>query len=339
VVSNLIVYYQNTRGLRTKCTEFRQNLSLNYYDIVVISETWLQDSFFDGELCNGGYDVFRRDRDLDTCGKSTGGGVMILVKSSLEAWRGAAHEPRAPVEMLTVSVPARALASSADLHISAVYIPPDVARISRDIDSILNAINSAFNCKPLDNYLILGDFNLPNIHWNSSNPIFSSRGPTVIQEASLKLVYDLTLLDISQYNQLCNYAGNTLDLAFSNLPLNIEKSVPVVREDPAHPPFSVEILDLTAKPLREASNARYNYRKADYEYLNKHFANANWAELLRIGSVNELTGTFYNLVNEAIKNYVPLVRQRDPNRSYPIWFSSSLIKLIKEKSKAHSKWK
>lgn len=79
-MANLTIFYQNVRGLRTKCLQFKQNLLGNTWDVVMITESWLHDGIYDGEICSCEYDVFRNDRDLKASDKRIGGGVMILVK-------------------------------------------------------------------------------------------------------------------------------------------------------------------------------------------------------------------------------------------------------------------
>lgn len=219
-MANLTIFYQNVRGLRTKCLQFRQNLLGNACDVVMITESWLHEGIYDGELCSSEYDVFRNDRDLKSSDKHTGGGVMILVKREFCARRCDALSLRPPTEMLSVTIPARALASTADLHICVAYVPPNAQRIPFDIDSILNAFTCTFDRNPGHNYLIVGDFNLPQINWNSGGPTYLKRGTIEIQNSGIKLVNSLSLLGLTQYNTLQNYAGNTLDLAFSNLPLS-----------------------------------------------------------------------------------------------------------------------
>ena len=49
-------------------------------DIIVISETWLHDGFFDSELGLTGYNIHRQDRNSLNNPSSNGGGVMICSK-------------------------------------------------------------------------------------------------------------------------------------------------------------------------------------------------------------------------------------------------------------------
>lgn len=51
------------------------------YDLVCISETWLNESILDSEILPG-YSIYRRDR----AGK-TGGGVLTAIKSDIQASR------------------------------------------------------------------------------------------------------------------------------------------------------------------------------------------------------------------------------------------------------------
>ena len=59
---SLSIYYQNVRGLRTKCRDFYLSACACPYDIIVLTETWLNNSFFDNELFNDDFIVYRCDR-------------------------------------------------------------------------------------------------------------------------------------------------------------------------------------------------------------------------------------------------------------------------------------
>lgn len=71
--SGLNVYYQNIRGLKIKSLIFWQNLLFADLDVITLTETWLHYVIYDGELCDGLYDVFRVGRDFVLSGKKSGG--------------------------------------------------------------------------------------------------------------------------------------------------------------------------------------------------------------------------------------------------------------------------
>lgn len=336
-VKSLNVFYQNVRGLRTKTIELKNNILCSEYDIIIITETWLHEGIFDGEFCDDRYDVFRFDRDPTITGKDKGGGVFILTRRTLGATRKAFSSPAA-TELLWVTVPACACSALVNFHICAAYIPPEVHRLPSDIKIFADSVKFNMETYPNDNFFLIGDFNLPFITWNDSKPIFLRKGSIEVQDAGIELIETLQFLGLTQYNYLKNFAGNTLDLVFSNLPLIVSRSsVPLVKEDKAHPPFSIDILDLKLRPLKEASDPRRNFRKADYESINNFLVDIDWSAVLQNKSLDEAVAEFYSILNNCIDIYIPL--KKYSTRSYPVWYTSALIKIIKEKSKAHRRWK
>lgn len=84
----LNIYYQNVRGIRTKTTDIFLNILNHNYDIVILTETWLNDTIFDSELIDDRYTVFRRDRQLSAFNKKLdGGGILVAVTKELQAQR------------------------------------------------------------------------------------------------------------------------------------------------------------------------------------------------------------------------------------------------------------
>lgn len=57
------------------------------WDVVVLTETWLNDSVLNAELFPPGYQIFRRDRCELHTGLSMGGGVLIAVASHIKVTR------------------------------------------------------------------------------------------------------------------------------------------------------------------------------------------------------------------------------------------------------------
>lgn len=253
----LSIFYQNTRGLRTKCFQLKQNILCNDFDVIIITETWLHAGIYDGELCDDRYDVFRNDRNLLACGKSSGGGVMILTKKYLCATRYEV-DPGPPTEMLTIIFPSRVLSASSDLYISTVYVPPSQADTRRqpiDIELISSTLKNILAVSPDVHYMLIGDFNLPYVQWDENGPLFLKRGSIEIQNAAINLVQDLNFLGLSQFNKFKNHAGNVLDLVFCNLPvkLSLSSSPLIVKEDTAHTSLILELEDLNVIPLKNAS--------------------------------------------------------------------------------------
>ncbi|XP_050516030.1 uncharacterized protein LOC126890907 [Diabrotica virgifera virgifera] len=63
----------------------------------------------------------------------------------------------------------------------------------------------------------------------------------------------------------------------------------------------------------------------------------DWKSKFKLNDINEAVNLFYNIIDKIIDLHVPTY----PNyyKRYPLWFSTSTIKVIKEKLKFHSRWK
>lgn len=75
----LKIYYQNFRGLKTKTKDLYLATSLGDYDVIVGTETWLDDSVYDNELFCNNYHMYRRDRQSTSLAGKSGGGVLVAV--------------------------------------------------------------------------------------------------------------------------------------------------------------------------------------------------------------------------------------------------------------------
>ncbi|CAH0714195.1 unnamed protein product, partial [Brenthis ino] len=96
--------YQITRGLRTKCEEFKQNILSNDFALILVTESWFSDDFYNGEICDDRYDIFRYDRKKGTSSKNIGGGVLLCALKILQVQHRS--EWTCPtVESLWVTIP------------------------------------------------------------------------------------------------------------------------------------------------------------------------------------------------------------------------------------------
>lgn len=75
-MNKLKLYYQNTIGLRTKLAQFLLASTTNDFDIISLTETWLNEDIEDSQLFNTNYNVYRHDRNRELAGLSRGGGCL-----------------------------------------------------------------------------------------------------------------------------------------------------------------------------------------------------------------------------------------------------------------------
>lgn len=61
--NKLSIYYENASGIRTKTCRVSAVSTNAEYDVFVITETWLNENFFDEELFDINlFHIFRKDR-------------------------------------------------------------------------------------------------------------------------------------------------------------------------------------------------------------------------------------------------------------------------------------
>ncbi|XP_058827779.1 uncharacterized protein LOC131687700 [Topomyia yanbarensis] len=136
---HLSIYYQNVRGLRTKIDELFIAVSDAEYDVIVLTETWLNDQINSLQLFGSKYTAYRNDRDPDSTGKKRGGGVLIAVSNRLSSKQ---KNARTDLEQLWVDIRGR----DTNICVGVVYIPPDSAcdsdTIQKHIDSALDIATS-----------------------------------------------------------------------------------------------------------------------------------------------------------------------------------------------------
>ncbi|KAG5891276.1 hypothetical protein JTB14_019646 [Gonioctena quinquepunctata] len=70
-------------GSLSECKRSHSVLS-NNWDVVCITETWLNDSFFDNKLSDPCYLVFRNDKKYTISIVNRGGGVLCCVKAKFK---------------------------------------------------------------------------------------------------------------------------------------------------------------------------------------------------------------------------------------------------------------
>jgi len=116
----------------------------------------------DSELGLANYNIFRLDRNPSTSVHIRGGGVMIAVKNNLFCRELKTSVDCVEQTFISINI------GHKHIIVGAVYIPP-----LSDVDvytAHCNSIENILSVSPNADILIIGDYNLPNIHWfNDTN--------------------------------------------------------------------------------------------------------------------------------------------------------------------------
>ena len=169
----LKIYYQNARGIKTKLKNFYNNSHTNDYNILCITETWLNDKIDYSKILNNNHSIFRNDIT-----DKEGGG---LAKETI--------------------------------YLCNIYIPSYTK--ANDYLVILEHFESKFIGMLNKNFIILGDFNLPNINWDYPLNLLNSITHKALKE--ITFINTLFLINFEQFNNIKNHNNRILDLFLSNI--------------------------------------------------------------------------------------------------------------------------
>lgn len=251
----LSIYYQNVRGLRTKTDELLIGLHESEWDIICLTETWLNDGINTAELITNKQLAHRRDRNYERSKTTRGGGCMIIQSKQIDSFRRFDLESDIEfIEDIWIQLPT----SEASIYLCTVYITSKTDNYSIMERFHQHMIHIILNLKSEDRVIILGDFNVREVDWivNDDN---TTRAINTNNEKGTLLMNSLNLSNLSQYNSIPNKDNKMLDLILTNEnPININVSQPshsLVNEDSFHPSLVTRVKK-TINYLNESDHRR-----------------------------------------------------------------------------------
>jgi hypothetical protein len=285
----------------------------------------LHENILNTELGFFNYSIYRCDRNPFNSSKLRGGGVLIAVNNKL--FSTSINIDNNILELVLVSVKINV---NTKIIIGSVYFPPNSS--INLYSSFFDIIENIILLFPNDKLWLFGDFNLPNLStYNSCD--FSSKETMFLEK--------LSLLNLSQINPILNCNNNTLDLILSNslsslITLNPDFLVPI---DKYHPPLSVELLLNTVQSSLSFCEHSYDWKNGDYHSIIAFLGSFNWSNFFKLNSnINILVDEFYSLLFFTINLNIPK-KNRFSSHKFPIWYSSNLKNLLKQKNIAHALFK
>lgn len=329
--NSIHIYYQNTRGLRTKSSEFFRNVVCSEFSAIVICETWLCNDISSCDYFPPSYKIFRSDRER-TGPKQKGGGVLIAIDCSFQCVRRSDLESQHETVWLEVC-----LAKGEKLLIGAFYIAPDVS--PSEFNETLTSIENISNLHSKHKLIVLGDFNTPGIRWN--NLSFEHKNHYAAQKCNMLLDF-VSFTSMQQFCRIENACGNVLDVCFSNLD-NVQvcpSDIALVHPDKFHPPLLVSLsvaVQHRHGGVDDCDLPRYAFKRGDYAGLYHFYSSANWSSVFEHSDVDEQVRRFTEIVRSGMNKYIPTYK---PVQSkYPPRFSKELRSSLKLKDSAHKKAK
>ncbi|XP_062557893.1 uncharacterized protein LOC134222747 [Armigeres subalbatus] len=334
--SSLRIYYQNVRGLRTKIDDFFLSTIDSNYDAIVLTETWLDDRIYSAQLFNHQYEIFRNDRNRLNSSKLRGGGVLIAVNRRLSC----CLDP-APVNPSLGQIWVKIKTQQRSVSVGVLYLPPDRKTDLNCIENHINSIGTVLSKLSLNDFaLVFGDYNQPNLVWNSQSnkpPSFDALRSSISDSCST-LLDGFSLHGLVQVKHVLNRNSRLLDLILVNEPALSECSEavePLINIDADHPALETCINLLSPMQFETFDEVNsLDFCQANIVALKRMFDQMDWEPIRMATNVDEAVEYFTSVVNMAIVENVPL--RRPPPK--PAWANARLRKLKRFRSAALRKY-
>lgn len=337
----LFLYYHNMGGMRTALPRFRQDITSCPYDVVLISESWLQGQHLDEEVVPLTWRLFRSDRILPPgITDEVGGGVLLAIKTSLSP------------ELVEIDLP---IGRVFDIKICKIktdnfftcfcvfYIPPDPnVATNEQLTELAHAIVTAYNLLSSDDvFFAIGDSNTRGIEWDESEFHENIFDATNIPERFDSFITILASAGLFQYNNIKNVAGNVLDTVWSNMNYDIELKTANLtlteKSSPYHTPLSIVYRydsNSVNRPKALEKTISYDFNKSNYLKINEEI-NALHFDDMQL-TVDQHADLIYSVLFDIIDKYTP--KRTRIALSCPPHMDKALRILRNKRNKAWKKW-
>ena len=275
------------------------------FDVIGLTETWLSNSIFDNEILPSNYTLFRCDR------QSRGGGVLIAVNDNIPCQKLSSPENlEATCVRLNLPNP---------ITVCVIYAPPNSTSIY--YETLFTFISNL--SKTSGKLIILGDFNFPDINWDSLS------GHSPISNQFCDLVFDTGLYQL--IDTPTHSHGNILDLVLTNLDddniSNIQvHSIPLLPSDHFDITFSLSTT-VSVSSKQTTTHFTFNYPKGDYQGLTNYLCCADFTSCYLSDDVEYIWQIIECQLTTAMHQFIPVNKIHCDQ--HPIWFNSDIRHCIK----------
>lgn len=290
-------------------------------DIICGTETWLDSNFSSAELLPPylGFDVHRRDRTTDTHG-----GVLLAVKKELQLSDVTRSKD---VEMISGTIQ---ISKRKKLFLASCYRPP--RRTDEGYTREATSEIAKLKEKAKKNILIVGgDFNLPDINWNTTN-VAGRQYPERVNRAYLDTIADAGMEQLVRFP---TRKSNTLDLIITTHPGLSQRCRPL--PSIGNSDHDIVLFDCALAPFRPRPTRRKItlWKKADTEGIKQDFLDFTPEFMAAPDDVHGLWSLLKSKTHEIMENRVPS-KMSASRYSHP-WMNTDIRRAIRRKQRAHKK--
>ena len=313
-LDTLNCFFTNARGLISKIDVLREyaiNLNLA---IIGVAETFLNVDISNAEVKIDGYKMFRKDRSAVKEGKC--GGVILYVKEDIVSYEcrelNASKNESIWIKLKTDN--------TSELTIGVCYR----SQVADDLE--LKSLYENIEKASEKQVLIMGDFNFPNINWE-----------TLDSDTNSSQFRDLILDNyLHQHVKEPTRNNNILDLIITSDISLIEKIS--VMEHLGNSDHNILTWKLICRvdtgdnklPVRQ-------YNKANYDDIRDWLANIDWNVEFKRLDVDDVWNKFYTIMQTVVTKFVPLGHRK--NKKFPKWMNRVTKSARKYKSRMWDRYR
>ena len=295
-----------------------------------MTETWLNDSISNNEILPKGYHVIRKYRPAN----KRGGGVLIALRENFVFSRlsGSNNCPNWSDQLELIALQVE-LAYSKKCFVCVCYRPP-----SSNLEEWLHLFSSFLQeTSRCDKVLIAGDFNFPDLMWNSTFvPAISGKSISAGSSEFREVCFDFFLHQINMYPTRHN---NILGLVLTTVPDNILNLSCVSAETfEISSDHHLTFFDFLLFPKQKGCDKRtvFNFHLADWSGFLDALDKCNLS-LNESTDVNTDWERWRNIFLDVATEYIS--RKTFKRRNSPPWVDGEVKRLLSKKDSRKKKAK
>lgn len=322
--SHLSLLYTNADSLRNKIDDLRARITEKPPDIIAITEVYPKNVTYEvqqPELNIPGYSSFFNTID--------GRGVAIYTAEWLSATITDFGIPFSDSIWVKVKLKGNDM-----LLLGCIYRSPNSIRDNTEKLNIL--LKRAITTK-CSHFIVLGDFNYPEINWDTftcnkdlSHPV--SQFLETLRECDLK----------QQVNEPTHYRPETSPNILDLILTNEEDMVSSIRYLPPLGKSHHLVLSFQANlyTVQNGTTKKFPlYNKANYPAMRDELNRMDWENELKNKNAQEMWDTIYSKLSEVMTHHIPIRSNRSQkNRKLP-WFTEHVQTKLKAKKAAFQNYK
>ena len=308
----LRILYLNCRSLVNKVHEIQILAEVIETDVILLTETWAHPEINDQELKIANFNIVAREDRKDTQ-KGRGGGVVIYVNSrlNLEVIKEISNNIKS-TQICGIKL--------RGVELYNIYRSPNQDR-QEDTKLFEFLANRRKDC------IIIGDFNYPQVDWNTLTTTSDHEHLASFMEAS----QDSYLTQIIK--QSTHEGGNTLDLVLTNCENAITEDVQILEEQKVSDHFPL-LLNVNQKIQHQnTTELIHNYRIADFNKYRECLC-VDWVTMLTSKNTEEMWQIIKDKILKATDASIPLTKRR--TNTNPHWYTQRVKHHVNLRKKA---WK